>query len=99
MSTGQTGSGGQRRFADADARISQALPKDLHHRTSSPCQNGRHQLGDDDLSLCSKYCKRGPKCEAHAQPADQYLRPLVGLNSLASNCRERLFGSADAAVH
>jgi hypothetical protein len=59
----------------------------------------RHKFGDDNSGLWSEHGKRGAKREAHTQPADQYLRPIAGLNSLASNCRERLFGAAEAAVH
>ena len=87
-------------FADADARISQALTEDLHHRTSSPCHDGRHQLGDDDSSICSECGKRGTKGEAHAQVRRSISAAASrASNSLASNRRERLFGSAETAVH
>lgn len=81
------------------ARIRQACTEDLHHRTPGPCQNGRDQFGDNNSGRWSEHGKRGAKREAHTQPADQYLRPIAGLNSLASNRRERFFGAAETAVH
>ncbi len=86
-------------FAEAHARIGQAVAEDRRHRTSGPGQDGRHQLGHDDPGIRSEHAERGAQREAHAQSADQYPRTRAGLNSLASHGGERRFGSAKTAVH
>src|SRR5436189_123347 len=78
------------------------LARTLTSSTLKPVLRSRRLkfgFGDDDSGLCPEYGKRGAKREAHAQSTDQYLRSIAGLNPLANNCSERLFGAAETTVH
>jgi len=84
---------------DAHARIVQRVPRQHTERSAIPFDNGRHQLDEEQVRGCWQDIEGGAKREAHAEAADEHMRPRQGAGATTAQHGERLFRAVDTTRH
>ena len=86
-------------FANAHARIIQAVAKNFRHRAPRPGDDRGHQFGHHDLRLGSEHGERGTEGEAHAEAANEQMRLCDFFDLLCRERCQRSLRAREAAVH